>query len=164
MWAWGRNAYGQLGDGTTIVKYSPLKIGIDTDWQTIESAFETSFAIKTDGTLWGWGLNTSSTIGDGTGVNKKTPVVVNNPTCIIGIEEMYNDKFYSIYPNPVSSTLNIKTDATIEGIVIMDVIGRKILEQNENTSQINIESLEQGMYQLIINSEGKKYSSKFIKD
>ena len=37
-------------------------------------------------------------------------------------------------------------------------------KQKENTSQINIQSLEQGMYQLHITSEGKNYSSKFIKE
>lgn len=47
---------------------------------------------------------------------------------------------------------------------MLDITGRKVLEQKENTSQINIQSLEQGMYQLQITSEGKNYSSKFIKE
>ncbi len=30
LWAWGRNNYGQLGDGTIIEKLSPVQIGIES--------------------------------------------------------------------------------------------------------------------------------------
>jgi hypothetical protein len=77
-----------------------------------------------------------------------------------------NNKYFSIYPNPATNSFNIKNinNKPIEAVIVFDIIGRKVLEQKENTSQINIESLEEGMYQLLITSEGKNYSSKFIKE
>ena len=70
LWAWGYNAYGQVGDGTgnggvlNIKKY-PIQIGIDNDWQYIDCAFRSSFAIKTNGTLWAWGINAYGQLGQG---------------------------------------------------------------------------------------------------
>lgn len=76
LWAWGRNVYGQLGDGTTIDKSSPIKIGNLTNWASIGfSSRGESYAIKTDGTLWAWG---------GSGLNisgyKSSPVQVGSLT------------------------------------------------------------------------------------
>lgn len=81
------------------------------------------------------------------------------------IELNSNAEFISVYPNPSSTILNLKiTDSKpIDGYLIMDVLGRKVLEQRENTTQINIEGLNNGIYHLLIISEGKSYTSKFIK-
>ena len=32
LWAWGGNGVGQLGDGTTIERHSPIQIGTDNHW------------------------------------------------------------------------------------------------------------------------------------
>ncbi|MBK7669339.1 MAG: PQQ-binding-like beta-propeller repeat protein [Sphingobacteriaceae bacterium] len=71
-----------------------------------------------------------------------------------------------IYPNPATNILNIGSiyNSKIEWVVVLDILGRKVLELKGNKSQINIEALEQGIYQLQIISEGKNYSSKFIKE
>jgi hypothetical protein len=85
------------------------------------------------------------------------------PTGVQNLTEQV-DNSISLFPNPATNLLNIQTDKTIDGIVVMDITGRKVLEQNGNISQINIQSLQQGMYQLIINSDGRSTSHKFIKE
>jgi len=73
LWAWGRNEYGQLGDGTGgggygdhYVNKNPTQIGNDSNWASVSSSYCHTVAIKTDGTLWAWGANWHGQLGDGT--------------------------------------------------------------------------------------------------
>jgi len=74
LWAWGFNAYGQLGDGTQVDKNIPVLIG--SDYATIAAGSIHTLALKTDGTLWAWGFNGDGELGDGTVVNKFAPVQI----------------------------------------------------------------------------------------
>jgi alpha-tubulin suppressor-like RCC1 family protein len=67
LWTWGRNFDGDLGDGTTVDKSSPVSvIGGFTDWCYVDTGSQFSMAIKTNGDVWGWGLNWGSIFGFGT--------------------------------------------------------------------------------------------------
>jgi len=65
LWAWGRNDYGQLGDGTTVNKNIPTQIGSDADWAFIDGESYNSMALKNDGSLWCWGNNLGGQVGNG---------------------------------------------------------------------------------------------------
>lgn len=58
LWAWGRNETGELGNGNHGVgfdEYSPIQVGIESNWKFVTVGQECTVAIKNDGTLWGWG-------------------------------------------------------------------------------------------------------------
>lgn len=80
IWSVGSNAQGQLGDGTTVDKSSPVSvIGGITDWvklATTDGLNSNIFAIRSDGTLWGWGAGSSGTLGNLSTVNRSSPVTV----------------------------------------------------------------------------------------
>ncbi len=76
LWAWGANGYGQLGDGTTGDKSSPIQIGTDNKWVSIAVGFYHTIALKSDGTLWAWGVNGGGQLGDGTTIDKHSPVQI----------------------------------------------------------------------------------------
>lgn len=58
LWSWGAGGQGQTGDGlpANYNRYTPLQIGTST-WRAVAAGQNTSYGIKTDGTLWGWGQN-----------------------------------------------------------------------------------------------------------
>jgi len=83
LWSWGCNSYGQLGDGTTVSKSSPVSvIGGFTDWCQVSAGHGHSLGVRTNGTAWAWGSNcrlivgATGALGDGTTVNKSSPVSV----------------------------------------------------------------------------------------
>jgi rubredoxin len=79
LWAWGRQIYGSLGDGTIGHKSSPVQIAGNT-WKQVFSGRWYAAAIKTDGTLWGWGYNGYGQVGDGTTTDRSSPVQIAGTT------------------------------------------------------------------------------------
>lgn len=85
VWAWGRNDYGQLGDGTAISRPYPLPVQGLTGVTAISAGYHHTLALKNDGTVWAWGSNLSGRLGDGTTNNRKNPVKVSELTGIAAI-------------------------------------------------------------------------------
>jgi alpha-tubulin suppressor-like RCC1 family protein len=109
LWAWGLSGggggWGQLGDGTTTSKSSPIQIGTLTNWSKVSAGIGHSLAIKTDGTLWAWGLNGGSgQVGDGTIVNRSSPVQIGTLT-----------NWLKISAGGSATSFAIKTDGTLWG-------------------------------------------------
>lgn len=65
LWAWGYNNVGQVGDGTTIDRLTPVQVGTDNKWTELGGSSISSYAIKSDGTLWAWGNNLLGPLGSG---------------------------------------------------------------------------------------------------
>lgn len=75
LWVWGRNDYGQLGDGSTSNRYNPTRLGTET-YSYITAGNQYHNAIRTDGTLWSWGRNESGQLGIGNIIHRSSPVQV----------------------------------------------------------------------------------------
>jgi len=76
VWAWGTNDSGQLGDGTTLVRSSPVQVIGLSNIVSISAATSHSVAVRADGTAWAWGSNSSGRLGDGTSTTRYIPVQV----------------------------------------------------------------------------------------
>ena len=57
LWAWGSNAYGQLGNGTKSSSTEPVSIYPTKTFKSIACSNNASFAIDFDGKLYAWGSN-----------------------------------------------------------------------------------------------------------
>lgn len=55
-WCWGRNDYGQFGNGTTTGSASPKQVS-GTGWTQVSTSGATTCGVKSDHTLYCWGLN-----------------------------------------------------------------------------------------------------------
>jgi alpha-tubulin suppressor-like RCC1 family protein len=75
-WAWGRNNNGQLGDGTTLKRTRPVRVGSLTSVHFLAGGRDHSLALKNDGTVWAWGSNAFGQLGDGTTTRRLSPVQV----------------------------------------------------------------------------------------
>lgn len=74
---WGGNARGQIGDGTTTQRNTPVAVtGLGGVARAITSGGSHTCALMTDDTIRCWGWNSSGELGDGTRTQRNTPVSV----------------------------------------------------------------------------------------
>jgi alpha-tubulin suppressor-like RCC1 family protein len=77
-WCWGQNSSGQLGDGTTTDRASPVAVvatGLPK-LTAIAGGQAHTCAIGADKTVWCWGANESGELGNGKTSDNHTPVPV----------------------------------------------------------------------------------------
>ena len=78
VWSWGSNNYGELGDGTTESKSSPISILGGRTFSDIYCGSGCCLAVeKITGKLWAWGDNAYGQLGDGTYELRSSPISVN---------------------------------------------------------------------------------------
>lgn len=81
LWSWGSNNSGELGINSGVQKISiPQLINSNNNWQSVFAGYNTSFAIKDDGTLWAWGDGGSGKLGFGNQGNVFTPTQMGTDT------------------------------------------------------------------------------------
>ena len=66
VWAWGHNASGELGDGTTDGRLAPVQVTGLTGATQVAGGCLHSLALRSDGTVWAWGDNKAGELGRGT--------------------------------------------------------------------------------------------------
>jgi alpha-tubulin suppressor-like RCC1 family protein len=92
VWCWGRDNYGQLGDGTSglnNIQTTPVHVQGLSNAVAIACGYSVSCAVKADGTAWCWGMNRDGQIGNGTSSDSysaaTTPVQVSGISDAVAI-------------------------------------------------------------------------------
>jgi alpha-tubulin suppressor-like RCC1 family protein len=80
---WGRNMHGQVGDGSTADRHTPVTVCADpacsspiNDIFTVSGGGDHTCAMALTGGPWCWGRNTHGQIGDGSNTQRSAPAVV----------------------------------------------------------------------------------------
>lgn len=74
---WGRNQKGQLGDGSTTSRTTPVAVqGLDGPVETVSAGLQHTCVLMQDGGIRCWGGNGDGQLGDGTTTDRLLPVQV----------------------------------------------------------------------------------------
>lgn len=113
LYAWGQNAYGQLGlvsVGTYSGIYTPTKVD-DAKWAVVKGRSTTIVGIHTDGTLWAWGKNLTGQLGVGADSEMKE--------CATTPEKVSDERWLDCASGFYHSTA-VKADGTARIVVTAD--------------------------------------------
>jgi alpha-tubulin suppressor-like RCC1 family protein len=87
---WGFNAYGEIGDGTTVTRtVSTAVLGL-TDAVAIRAGGYHTCAVRSGGSVVCWGWNVNGQLGDGTTVAKANAVAVTGLTDAVSVSASDN--------------------------------------------------------------------------
>lgn len=119
------------------------------------------------GTVIWYGSGVYDWYAPGTGSNQNVKKLTENTLLylaggdtLFAAQDFNKASNISIYPNPVSNILNIKTEGNIEA-EIYDMNGRKVL--SSLSKNIDVQKLQTGIYSIKVTSDNTSTSLKFIK-
>lgn len=81
LWCWGRNAVGQLGDGSMANRFEPVRIGdAQATWKAVVAGWDHSCALDSLDVMWCWGAGADGQRGDGSMGRSLVPTRVSGVT------------------------------------------------------------------------------------
>lgn len=82
----------------------------------------------------------------------------------LGVDDFSASKF-SVYPNPVQDVLNIKSAASVDNVVVYDILGKVVLQENPGkiSPAINVSNLPSGAYMVQVTIDNATKTIKVIK-
>lgn len=122
----------------------------------IQTSTSTNFITQTQGSRWGGIEFIDNFIFKGQKFGT-------NCTNLNITKQLEKDIDFLLYPNPTNDKIYISDFGNFQ-YEIFDIMGKSILNGNTNENQINVKSLEKGLYILKIFKDGKVTGQKFIKE
>jgi hypothetical protein len=84
LFCWGLNHAGQLGDGTTVERLSPVLV-VGGPFSSVSAGGSHTCALTSAGAAYCWGANDHGQLGDGTTTMRTTPVLVSGGLAFLSI-------------------------------------------------------------------------------
>ncbi|TXD73345.1 T9SS type A sorting domain-containing protein [Aequorivita antarctica] len=85
-------------------------------------------------------------------------------TDVLGTADNVIDGF-TYHPNPMNEVLHLRANSTIESVVIYNILGQKVIDQNigKATTELSVSNLSTGNYFMKVISEEQTGIYKLIK-
>ena len=75
-YGWGYSGQGQLGDGTTTTRSSPVTVIGGITWSQLSAGYNHSVGLTSTGIAYAWGFNSYGRLGTGNTTSSRSPVTV----------------------------------------------------------------------------------------
>ena len=150
----------------------PSVSGIDGGGNGVVSAygigaFPTYILIKPDQTIVEqdmWPISNAAGFTTYFAANGLNPI-----PCTVGIDEALADVKISVYPNPVSDYLSVKADKQITDYKIISMLGAEVLSGQHNSAKnnsanIDLTTLDAGLYVVELTIDNAKARYRFVKE
>jgi alpha-tubulin suppressor-like RCC1 family protein len=162
LYSWGNNTQGNLGLGNLTLQVTPNQVGTLTTWNDVSAGEFHGLSEESGTNLWSAGRNAEGQLGDGSNTQSQVlvPVICGGSLSTQSNVTVVNE--ISVYPNPATTILNIKSSNPILNISISDINGRLIQETKQ--SEINIEQFSKGIYVMKIKTENGVSTQKIMKE
>jgi alpha-tubulin suppressor-like RCC1 family protein len=84
-YCWGDNESGQLGDGTTTDRPTPVPVSGGLDFAVVSAGSHHTCGVTTGGSAYCWGWNRDGQLGDGTITDRHVPVAVSGELGFVAV-------------------------------------------------------------------------------
>ena len=132
LFAWGKNTHGQVGDGSTLYRSSPVLLSTQTYWKNVYASNEFTVALDNDNNLYTWGRNLNGRLGDGTNISRSQPVSIGK---VFGDESTFNSSSFinlSQIQSNTGNTIVVNTSTKIIGTEIGSIHANGTIIQVQN--------------------------------
>lgn len=85
-WCWGANGAGQLGDGTTTTRATPVRAAPGLTFSSLAAGGSTTCGVTAAGQGYCWGRGDAGQLGNGAMTSSATPVLVASPKALATID------------------------------------------------------------------------------
>ena len=80
-----------------------------------------------------------------------------------GVEEIEgNETRVEVYPNPATDSFNFNVSGNVKDVKVYDLAGRLVLIDNGDDSNVDINGLGNGIYSVLISTDGGTFVSKLV--
>ena len=84
-YCWGNNSGGELGDGTTIDRLTPVPVSGGLDFVSVSAGGSHMCGVTTGGAAYCWGENAEGQLGDGSTTTRLSPVPVSGGMTFVAV-------------------------------------------------------------------------------
>lgn len=102
-----------------------------------------------------------ATAKDGSGIEGSRSIVITGQS--VGLEALQKSNI-QVYPNPVSSSLNIQSNKPIEAYVLYSIQGKLLKEGQVIAQQVDMSNLQPGIYLIDLNLNSQWVRYKVVKN